>query len=346
MTQCQLISVLHDEGHYSDCINAVTSLLPAAIMPSRQPLADLVGGLRQRHSLFFLMIEAYPLTFTLAAVCGFLFNIPVAGLLFRPAEAVRRNRPKYLIKNLLLRLLRRLPNTKVLSMLPFTLDPRFAEVAAEWLHDPQLWDQPSLYPDAHHAVSPLQEDVRFAAAGRRVIVALGAQERIKGFDYLVDIWLQSPELRQEYLVVVAGKVRRSSAAAAAAFATGGGLLIDRWINNDEMFALYRSADLIWVCYAPDYDQASGFFGRAFQMGVPAVVREGSFSDKISGTFGYQIVSIPYDNAADAAAHLLAARPVVSEQSVIAAQVAAMAARAKQVLETAIGCRPDQAFPRA
>ncbi len=341
MRQCQLVSILHDEGHYSDCINAVTSLLPAAILPSNRPYSDIATGLKQRNPLFFLMIEVYPIAFTLAALCGFLLNIPVAGLLFRPAEAVRCDRPKSIVKHLLLRLLRRLPNTKVLSMLPFSLDPRFAGIAAGWLYDPQLWDLPLLYPGAYKAASPLQHLVREAAAGRRVIVALGAQERIKGFDYLVELWLNSPAFREEYLVVIAGKVRTAHAAAAA-FTESGGLLINRWIDNDEMFALYRSADLIWVCYAPDYDQASGIYGRAFQMGVPAVVRKGSFVDKISATLGYEIVSIPYDNPSDAAALLIAAHPSVPEHGVIAEQVAAMTASTREVLESSIGRRPGAA----
>lgn len=49
---------------------------------------------------------------------------------------------------------------------------------------------------------------------------------------------------------------------------------DRIVTDDEILRLYKVADLAWCCYAPDYDQASGVFGRALQTGVEPVVREG------------------------------------------------------------------------
>jgi len=53
------------------------------------------------------------------------------------------------------------------------------------------------------------------------------------------------------------------------------VVIDRNLTDEEFESLFGVADVIWACYAPSYDQASGVFGRAIQFGVPPIVREGS-----------------------------------------------------------------------
>jgi len=50
---------------------------------------------------------------------------------------------------------------------------------------------------------------------------------------------------------------------------------DRYDTDAEIVSLYRVADLAWCRYAPGYDQASLVFGRALQIGVTPVLREGS-----------------------------------------------------------------------
>jgi hypothetical protein len=79
----------------------------------------------------------------------------------------------------------------------------------------------------------------------------------------------------------------------------GGYACDRFISNEELFDLYACADLIWCCYAADYDQASGVFGRAIQLGIPVVVREGALIHKFCLAQGLPCVAIR--EAADAAA---------------------------------------------
>ena len=86
---------------------------------------------------------------------------------------------------------------------------------------------------------------------------------------------QHPQIANQVLVVCAGRVTPGNSNLAARLSAQGALIIDRFISDVELESLYGIADAIWACYAPDYDQASGVFGRAIQWGVPVIVRESS-----------------------------------------------------------------------
>jgi hypothetical protein len=71
------------------------------------------------------------------------------------------------------------------------------------------------------------------------------------------------------------------------------MLLDRHIDDAELFCLYRNADLVWSCYAPDYNQSSGIHGRAVQLGIPVVVRKGSYIDALGETLSHPSLALPY-----------------------------------------------------
>ena len=51
-------------------------------------------------------------------------------------------------------------------------------------------------------------------------------------------------------------------------------------------SLMRQADLLWCCYNPIYDQSSGIFGRAIQIGRPTIVRKGSCLEGWQKEYGF------------------------------------------------------------
>jgi hypothetical protein len=57
---------------------------------------------------------------------------------------------------------------------------------------------------------------------------------------------------------------------------------------------------VWSCYAPDYDQASGIFGRAVQLGVPAIVRTSSYLAKLADHIGHPVLPVSFGDADKAA----------------------------------------------
>ncbi len=265
-----------------------------------------VGALPRfrRAPIVFAMLDERLAVFFVMAIVRNVLGLRTVGLFFRAAECFKRGW-KYRLKRILFVLLHRLRHVSVLTILPFVLEPRFAKIAHGWIYDPQLWDTPLLQAEPQSGVD-LIAAVRSEARGRRVLVALGGQDRLKGFDVLVQLWCSHCELRDSYLFVVAGQVAPAFRAAAAMFEERGGLLYDRFLQNAELQALYAEADAVWCCYARDYDQASGIFGRAVQAGIPAIVRSDAMINALADHLGHPVIALTYDDLGRAAADLAGA----------------------------------------
>ena len=287
-------------------------------------------------TVFFAMIEDDVPMFILCALAGIFTGNVIIGLLFRAGECFRRNKLKYRIKYLVFCTLRRLRTVKVLTILPFTLEPRFAEVAIGWVNDPQLWDSKVFSEILTHRTSPLAEKVHQCASGRKIIVALGGQNRAKGFDYFCEIWCKSEALRKKFLFVAAGKISNQSLACAQLYELAGGLLINRHISADELYSLYSATNVVWSVYSPEYDQASGIAGRAFQCGLPIVSRAGSFMALQMLDLSRPAIEIAFDNS-DLAAQELLRSAILSEKSLVPeAAMSAMQHRFRTVVKECVG----------
>jgi hypothetical protein len=110
------------------------------------------------------------------------------------------------------------------------------------------------------------------------------------------------------LVVAAGAAPPDAREAARVFVEAGGLLIDRKLEDAEIESLYTVSSVIWACYAPDYDQASGIFGRALQLGVPVIVRRGSVIERFSSGLTVPILALEFGNMSQGAALLVQDAP--------------------------------------
>ncbi|WP_421729114.1 hypothetical protein [Brevundimonas sp.] len=240
----------------------------------------------------FLMIEENFFGYAIAAIVRALQGRRTAGLLFRGREAAEGQSLKLRNKAFLLCVMKSLTPVTTMSIVSFSVLPSIARVADDWIDDPQLWD----IEDLSTPPSPLSADLVDLAAGRNILVALGAQNREKGFDILARTWLEKPEIRSRWLFVAAGKVAPSAWDIANAFAEAGGGLVDRYVSDDELRSLYGAATVIWALYAPDYDQASGIFGRAVQYEKPVLLREGSAMANHAAQIAARATTATYNDA--------------------------------------------------
>jgi hypothetical protein len=282
---------------------------------------------------FFLMIDVHPLLFLACATLRSIIGYRTVGILFRTAECLRRDKAKYRLKFLLFRYLTWLHNVSVLTILPFYLDPRFAEIASNWIPDPQLWDLAVLPLSAATTEATIVPYLKNVAAGRRIIVALGSQDTEKGFEYFVDIWNGSAAMRQKFLFVAAGRVAAASKPAAAALERLGAVVLDRRIEDGELLQLYKCADAVWSCYSPNRNLSSGIFGRAYQFGCPAIVRAGSFIERVAQELEYDVLSVPFGSPGNAAILIENWRPRANRPS--RRTLMAMRARTLMVLQNAL-----------
>lgn len=289
----------------------------------------------RRDTVFLPMLEEQTGTFLYAAFLRHLLGRRSAALLFRPREVVTSPRLRHRVKKSALRFVRNMSRIQILTILPFEVEPKFSEIAAGWIYDPQLWD---LKPGETPAETALIRRVKSTAAGRSIIIALGAQNADKGFDFLADLWASSPALKARYLLVVAGRVVEASRPYAEKLDEAGALLFDRFMEDAELQQLYSVADLVWSAYAPTYDQASGIFGRAVQWGIPTAVRAGSYLEPLSTLLRHPAVAVPWGQS-DTAGEQLDELPLKRPADEAAREVSRLRRESLNRLSTALGLPP-------
>jgi hypothetical protein len=297
--------------------------------------------------VFYLMVDGEFAEFTIVAHARALLRRRTVGLLFKPGRCLAPRSARDRLKRWLLRSCLLAENISVLTIMPFAIEPRFGEIARAGIDEPQQWDLSDLdreaAPDAPSAaIAALIDD---AAEGRIVVAALGQQVRDKGFAFFADLWASSEALRRRCLFVCMGEVEPALATAAARFKAHGGLIVDRFIEDGELMAAYRRADIVWSCYAPFYDQASGVFGRAVQFGKPAIVRAGSYLERVANALEHPALSLAWADLESSAAAIVScerpAGPLKSTRS-----IPAMRQRSIETVSRALGLAPARSEPIA
>ena len=206
--------------------------------------------------------------------------------------------------------LKRLPPVSTLSIIPFDLDPSQANVVRGWLHDPQLWD---LYGVEDNPDTAMRATIRQKAGRREVLAFLGQVSVIKGFPLLAAALQSDRTLLDRFCVVVAGQVSEDCVETAKTLEEQGVIFISRRLSDPEMTAVYQEAALIWACYDPSYDQASGIFGRATQRGRMVIVREHSLLVRYAEMLNFPALQLPCDPIQ--AADVLASATIIADPTV-------------------------------
>lgn len=288
-----------DEGHRAPYILFLSKLFELRTTNS------IFEALSSNYPVLIPMIEDSPARYFFVAISRALFGKRTAGFLFRPGPTIEHRSIRLLAKYYILRMMRRLSRVSTITIVPFSVEPRFATIATAWVNDPQLWDlDDSQISSRDQNSSDIGMSVSRTAAGRHVCVAIGRQDADKGFDLFTEIYTQNSELRQTTLFAFGGRVSSKLAAHLANFIAAGGHGYNRFITDTELLDLYSSADLVWCAYSSDYDQASGVFGRAIQLGIPVVVRRNSLIHRQCDL--EKIRHIAIDNSSDW--HMLSSPP--------------------------------------
>jgi len=236
----------------------------------------------------------------------------------------------------LFRLLRRAPNIAILTIMPFSVEPRLASFSKAWIQDPQLWDLAIIAPSALEP--PTQP-----GPGRKTVVMLGVLSSLKGFDKFARLWIGEKCVRNSFRFIAAGTLDPDLGDLAEAFVRAGGELVNERISDEQIYAYYRTADMVWCAYDPSYDQASGIFGRAFQLGIPSIVTAQSMVHKQAQALGQDVLALVPDEAGSfpgAAKKLLSWEPQRVSAGSRAAVVTQMRNRDVNVLAAILRGRPD------
>lgn len=267
------VHISHPGGHrasYRDLLGA--KLGYAAETGSAKTLFSVLCGCPK---VLFATLDGDIDRFLLIAMVRSLLFRRTCGLFVGPLRYTRRStRFREKIRGLGLRALKEVPLVTVFSIIPHPVRPALRKVTGDWIHDPQLWD---LGPNARNNLpkTELSSEVGLRKGNRKVLLFLGKGSRLKGLQDLVRL---VSGLEEELLVVVAGRIQEECRQEAERLVQCGMIVEDRFISDQELLSLYGPADFTWCVYAPDYDQASGVFGRSIQLGVVPLIRERSVLD--------------------------------------------------------------------
>ncbi|WP_159015914.1 hypothetical protein [Cognatiluteimonas profundi] len=278
-----------DDGHRGPYISFLSKLFDL----DRKRFS--AASLFSRHPVLIPLVEDSLAIYVVTGILRSIVGKRTVGFLFRPKPALECSSLRLRTKYLVLRALRLLRNVQTVTIVPFSTEFRLNEIADNWIHDPQLWDLDEEAVVASRAESELAIDIRERAAGRQICMALGRQDKSKGFDWLVALYRTNSGLRDSTLFAFGGKVSADLRIELESFREAGGFACDRFVADEELIALYSCANLIWCAYSPDYDQASGIFGRAVQLGIPVVVRRGSLLHRMCEVESISHVSLSFED---------------------------------------------------
>jgi hypothetical protein len=298
----RLVYAVSTGGHRQSYLDTLGSLFALEPVSGRMSLA-LFRRLVAAERLLFATLDEDMNSFGAIAATRSLLGRPTAALFLRAQKCFETGRWYYRLKRHAFRALRRLPRLTVASITPFEVAPHHAEVAHFGVCDPQYWDLHDGETLRRPGSTALSEEVLTRAAGRHILCVLGSLSTIKGLVFLTETLERHPRIAERTLVVGAGRVPAESTSLAARMTAAGAIIVDRFVTDAELESLYGVADSIWACYRPDYDQASGVFGRAIQLGVPPIVREGSMIATLAAANGVSHLPVTY-GAHEALAELL------------------------------------------
>lgn len=285
------VHVTGTSGHRSEYQALFASRLNLTPVTGRISLRRL-GSLVRAERMLFATIDDDLLGYVLTAVLRAIRGRRTVGLFLRPYACFLPGWKAWMKRNVF-RIVRHIPAVNTLSITPTDLFPAQAAVVSDWIHDPQLWDLHDC-PDKPDAA--MLERLRGLASGRKVLAFLGQVAPVKGFPLLVAMLEAQPNLTKKFCFVVVGQVSDPCRTAAERLKGLGVTIWPRRVTDAEMAAIYKAADLIWACYHPSYDQASGIFGRAVQRGRVAIIREGAMLGEYARLIRHPVIKLPYEPA--------------------------------------------------
>lgn len=286
----RLVHMFNHDGHRQEYQELFAALFDLAPSTGRVGSANLRRLVAARTVLFGTIDDDY-VGFFLTALLRALLGRRTVGLFLRPHACLRSKALRNRVKKAAFAFLKRVRPVSVFTIVPFSIAPEFVQVADDGLVDPQLWDlaeAPACAIDADFSAQ-----IAAAAGGRRILAFVGTASEIKGIGLLRDLVADPNWPTDEIFVVVAGRFTDGNGASADEFAALGALALPRFISEAELYALYAQANLIWACYRPDYDQASGVFGRALQTGRVPILRAQSLIAKFARQVGVPMVEIDW-----------------------------------------------------
>jgi hypothetical protein len=252
--------------------------------------------IRARKLMFSTLDDTLGLFVFVAVLRSFLLRRTV-GLFLSPHSCFEVKGHRYRLKLVLFTLLKRIPKLTVATITPYDISPEFSRVSRAGLHDPQYWDRTVDIQPPQPPQTELSLRLTELAQGRIILGHIGLVSQVKGTAFLANVLERHAHLGSKYFVACVGDIRRGEESLANGLISSGVFVLGRHATEDEIESLYGVASLMWCCYPPDFDRASGVFGRAVQYGVKPILRTGSNIHRLSAQLGQSALDVVYEDDA-------------------------------------------------
>lgn len=293
----RLLHLGHHGGHRREYQELLVPLFRLTPILGKVGIRNILVFLRARTVLFGTIEDHYA-GFVAVALLRALLCRPTVGLFLRPQTCFKTDGvSRRTWKGWFFSALIRVRKISVGTIIPFAVAPHYIRVARFGVMDPHMWDRGEASSRAQDA--DLMNALIQQAQGRRVLAFIGSVTSIKGVDFLLSLLTRPDWPEDRIFVVIAGCVAAELRGALQHIQPSRALVIDRMISDVELDTAYLCSDWIWSCYRPDYDQASGIFGRAVQFGKIAVIRKGAQIDRMASDLGITAIRLDYGNLGSA-----------------------------------------------
>jgi glycosyltransferase involved in cell wall biosynthesis len=289
---------ISDHGHrqnYQNIFSRLFSLSNVTTSLSAEQILKLVNT----KVLLISTIDDRILLYSNIIIIRSIFGKRTVSIFLRPQSCFTVDKFRSHIKYILFSFLKKIPRSTIITITPFLYAEEYKKISNKSVMDPQYWD----YIESNHTPllrqSILADELQAAARGRPVLLVLGAISKGKGIEFLADIVREFPEIINDVLIVVAGSIDKELEGCWNGLHANGVELVSRWITDAELESLYSISSLIWACYHPSYDQASGVFGRSAQFNKTCLVRSGALLEQIGADMSLNNVALEYGDTAGA-----------------------------------------------
>lgn len=287
-----LVHISNKGGHrkaYLDLFVGLFGFEPLIMSLSKKCLKPILGA---KRVLFATANKDFKYYFLLSFLRAVLVRPTVTILLYDLKNIEKEKQLVAYLNLFVLKIWKLLPKQSTFSIISYTVEPRLSGISSGYIYDPQLWDIFSSDTSGVFERTELSELVIKNAAGRKVLIYLGAGKKSKSFDKMASFGLAN---KKDVLIVSAGVILKDSLIEADLLRDAGMIVIDRFISDEELISLYGVADYVWCAYSNENDQSSGIFGRSIQLGRLPIIRKGAIVERIALDLGVPYYSLELDS---------------------------------------------------
>lgn len=249
---------------------------------------NLIGVLFSKDVLFSTA-DDYFIKFFFISLFRKLIGKKTVALLIRAEYCLKPSSIKHKIKRLMLILLLKLNMAKLITIMPFTVEPALENILSGWIYDPAFFMRnENVFFDV--AQENFLREMVNNNLDKKIILFLGALSKPRGFIEYTKLVKEDVQfsLAEDFFYIAAGKNVFFNID--ETYVKSNNLFVYPNLISESTFNfLLDSSWCVWCAYSKDYDQFSGIFCNAFVRSKYVLLTPGSRIERFAISHGSQFI---------------------------------------------------------